>query len=279
MVINVECADKMIEDICEYLDIVPEYLRERILDIADDSMNDKCFNDEKFRELSYSFISEYNNEQIEEIYLCHLTRSIDMPKLLMPLKELLTSDNSFSSFLKENKITFSYQDSKLIMEYNGKKISPKNIYDYSKVENEHTRLAARLGYLGEKDFCINGFLFAIEPENSTDGYYQLLMEGPELLQDIDAFLSTNLIEEYQKHSKYYFAMIRVPLSRIIFDEKKEWNNFEDKTRIFLTCCFEFLMTWYEKTECSLGLYNKMMRLDDYSSAVVDHYIELEDFYS
>lgn len=39
------------------------------------------------------------------------------------------------------------------------------------------------------------------------------------------------------------------------------------------------MTWYEKTERSPGLYNEMMRLDDYSSAVVDHYIELEDFYS
>ena len=30
MIINVENADEMIEDICEYLDIVPEYLEERI---------------------------------------------------------------------------------------------------------------------------------------------------------------------------------------------------------------------------------------------------------
>ena len=80
MIINVECVDKMIEDICEYLDVVPEYLKECILDIANDSMDGKCFNLEKFMELLNELILEYNSEPIMN-YICHLTRNIGKPEL------------------------------------------------------------------------------------------------------------------------------------------------------------------------------------------------------
>ena len=72
MAINVECIDRMIEDICDYLDIVPEYLQERILDIWDASIEDKFFDSNKFYKLSVSFVSEYSDEKIEEVCLCHL---------------------------------------------------------------------------------------------------------------------------------------------------------------------------------------------------------------
>ena len=78
MVIGVESVEKMIDDICDFLDIVPEYLKERIVDIADKSASEEDYS-QAFLRLSEEFISENTGESINEVYFCHLTRSIDKP--------------------------------------------------------------------------------------------------------------------------------------------------------------------------------------------------------
>lgn len=273
MDINVECIDRMIDDICNYLDIVPEYLQERIIDIWDASFEDKLFDVNKFYELSASFVSEYREEEIEEVCFCHLTRCIGQPHVLLPLSELLTTNNTFSNFLKEHKIEFYRKNENIVMAYRGKPIPSIKIYDPNRVENDHTRLAGRLGWCGEKDYCINGFLFGIDPENSTDLYYHSLMDGPELLQDLDSFLRTNLCQEYKKRSKYCLAIARVPLNKIIYDDGS--NTGIDETKLYLAHCFRFLLSWYTRgNRWNRSLYNAMIRMGDYELVNVDHYLEL-----
>ena len=273
MISNVESIDKLTEDICNCFDIVPEYLQERIMDMAEEASKQKDYTS-SFFELSERFISEYTSEKINEVFLCHLTRSIDCPTVLMPLQALLTTDNSFSSFLKEHCLEFRKEGNCIGMWYKGRHIPRKQLYDSTRFENDHVRLAGRLGYVGEKDYCVNGFAFAIDLENSTDGYYQNLMDGPELLQDLDDFLGTNLSEEYRKRTKYYLALAKVPLKDIIFDDRPDLNIEGDRTNAFLTVCFEFLLSWYSRTRWSQYLHNEIIRINDYSSVCVDHYIEL-----
>ena len=273
MVINVECIDRMIDDICDYLDIVPEYLQERILDIWDASIEDKFFDSNKFYKLSASFVSEYSDEKIEEVCLCHLTRCIGQPSVLLPLCKLLTTDNLFSNFLKERNVEFYSKNKNIVMVYKGKPIPPIELYDPDSVDNKHTRLAGRLGWCGEKDYCVNGFLFGIDLKNSTDSYYHTLMDGPELLQDIDSFLNTNLCQEYKKCSKYYLAIAKVPLNKIIYDDGL--NNGRDRTKQYLAHCFQFLLSWYTGDfQWSKNLYNVMIRMNDFEFVNVDHYLEL-----
>ena len=57
MIIGVESVEKMIDDICDFLDIVPEYLEERIVDIADKAASEDDYS-QAFLRLSEEFISE-----------------------------------------------------------------------------------------------------------------------------------------------------------------------------------------------------------------------------
>lgn len=273
MVIGVESVEKMIDDICDFLDIVPEYLEERIVDIADKAASEEDYS-QAFLRLSEEFISENTGESISEVYFCHLTRSIDKPSVLLPLKTLLTTNNSFTHFLREYSVEFEIEKNELVMKYNGNPVPRNRVYDPTSWDNDHARLAGRLGWLGTKDFCINGFLHAVEPERSTDDYYRYLMNGPELLQDLDAFFHSRMCDEYCKRSKYFYAIVKIPLKNIIFDERNDLNIDEDRTSIYLSLCFEFLLSWYEGTRYYSRLHNEMLRLDDYAEVSVDRYIEL-----
>ena len=184
------------------------------------------------------------------------------------------TDNSFSNFLKEHNVEFYSKNENIMMLYKGKPIPPIKLYNPDSIDNKHTRLAGRLGWCGEKDYCVNGFLFGMEPENSTDFYYQYLMDGPELLRDIDAFLHTNMCKEYRKISKYYLAFAKVPLNEVIFDDM-ELNIKEDRTKQYLALCFQFLLSWYTRgSKWNRSLYNTMIRMNDYTFVNIDHYLEL-----
>lgn len=273
MIIRVENTDEMISDICEYLDVVPEFLEESIIKIGNSSFDNGIFNEDLFFSQSERFIVENNSQQLDGMFLCHLTRSIDCPQVLFPLRTLLTTSNSFSSFVKENGIVFLSNDSKLQMRFHGEIVPETALYNPMSIGNKHIRLAKRLGLLGTGDFCVNGFAFAIAPDRSTDNYYQRLMRGPELLQDIDKLLSTNLSDLYCKKTKYYFALAQVPLNSVIVDANNGSSEYSFSTEKYLSRCFEFLLEWYLKDAYSL-FFNPMIRMNDSSPVAVDYYIEL-----
>ena len=176
---------------------------------------DYYFDDAKFFDLSSDFISKNNDDEIEEVYLCHLIRSIDRPDKLYPLHEVLTTQNSFSDFLRQEGFCFKISDQKIHLIFDGKEYSEIELGTPVEDKNYYGHLAVRFGYDDDPDYCLNGFLFAINPERSTDGYYDLLKRGPEVLQDIDKLFDTNLSSTFYKISNYYFALIRVDLNQIM----------------------------------------------------------------
>jgi hypothetical protein len=165
---NIENIEKMIDDLCNILDITPKLLKDTILTFANECIEGIMYHEDRFIELAEEFVKNNQKIHINEIYVCHLTRHIGEPKELLPLKELLTGKNKLTHFLEKNGVTFSKKISCISMSYKGKEIDIKDLYDDDTCENEHVRLAGRLGCCGEADYCVNGYTFAIEPEESMD---------------------------------------------------------------------------------------------------------------
>lgn len=269
MIINIENIDQMQKDLSNILNITQEELKKTILRFDEQSRKGCIFDEDKFIELSEKFITTKKKFDITEIYICHLTRHIGEPEKLFPLQQLLTEENEFSKFLEGYDIRFNIEDNHILINHKGKEIDKKNIYDKDSYENEYARLATRLGYIGQADYCVNGFLFAIDIKNSTDIYYMYLMQGPELLQDLDDFFLTNMHEVYKTKSKYYASIIKVPLQEIIFDGRANFNVSSNKDIKYIILCFMFLQDYYINAKVS---YNEAVRLGDYESVKVDHNI-------
>lgn len=264
--INVESPEQMINDICNYLNLDPERLKAKIDEIALEATIGEMIDDQKFFELSEHFVTECDITPIDEVYFCHLTRSIDTPGTLLPLSYLLTTGNSFSDFLHDCGIEFSNNDEKLEMHYEGRLIT-----DFSSAPH----LEYRLGHCEESDFCINGYAFAIEPEKSAHDYFFMLKNGPELLQEIDTLLDTDFSDEYKRLSRYYIAISKVPLGNIIFDQIAEFNVEDNRTQKYLALCFRFLVSWYDMRDYQYTMFNEMLRVDDHAMMRVDHYVNLD----
>lgn len=116
-------------------------------------------------------------------------------------------------------------------------------------------------------------MFVIHPETSTDGYYHSLRQGPEFLQDIDSLLSTDICNKFREQSNNYFALCRVPLNKVIFDGRDDINAVVDRTKIYLTLCFDAIFDVFISHDDRIGK-NYMIQLNDYESIPVEKYIEI-----
>ncbi len=275
MVIRVDTYQNLEEDVASALDICVEYLREVIEDTADLLWREHgCGYIEYYREWAEKFIAENRGESITEVYVCHLARSIEVPSMLLPVPLLLTTQNSFSAFLRENMVSFEYDDGKMGLTYRGNKVSFDWVHNqYLDDWNRH--LAYRLGYYeDEQDFCVNGFAFRAGIEHEMNGYYRTLQEGPELLQDLDEMLKTDLTSRFKSQSKYYALYIRTAWENVLFDGHEEINTIEDKIDYFLLECMEYLHLYYLGGD---GLVEvPVIRFSDAATVLVDHYEEIDE---
>lgn len=272
MIINIENISEMVWDLSCMFGISPVTLINTVQEFRRESSSGICYYEDKFIKLSEEFVKKHQKKHIKEVYVAHLTRHIESPKELKPLIKLLNEENEFTHFLRNNQVTFTNCEDYISMNYKGKKVETKELYDENTTENEHCRLAGRLGCCGIPDYCINGFAFAIKPELSTDGYYEYLSEGPELLQDLDNFLNTNLCKKYKEKSKYYISIFKVKLEDIIFDNITSFNGSINKEINYLILCFMFLSSYY----CdSSSVFNEVIRLNDFQTVEVDHNILIE----
>lgn len=274
-IIRVDTLENLINDLCSFLRVSQIELCNKIFEMYSECQESEhyYFDDEKFFDLSCDFISKNNNEKIEEVYLCHLIRSIDCPEQLYPLHEVLTTKNALSDFLSEKGFSFKTLGQKIKLVHNGREYSESELGTPLEDNNYHGHLAVRFGYGFEPDFCLNGFLFAINPQKSTDGYYYTLKRGPEILQDLDRYFGTNLSSQFYELSNYYFALMRVRLNKIIFDEKQYTRISHDRTKLFLDLCFQAIynLLYIDKNS---GITNPMIRLTDAESAIVETYIQI-----
>lgn len=168
MIIRTETYRDLEEDLAKIMGIEELFLYEKLAEISREC-SDRFHSDwDKYEEQIDRLISEYADlNMVDEVYIYHLGRHVIEPTELLPLKDVLLSENKVSDFLKERDIVFDEQNGKLRFFYKGREITTEEI-----LAKGHFQLfVRRLGQLGEADFCVNGFSFWPNIEKTSDGYF------------------------------------------------------------------------------------------------------------
>lgn len=271
MIIRTETYSDLEEDIAIIFDCSKEVIYENLCAFYYQCINGVDFDWDKFYELIDQFVEKNADLSLfDEVYVYHLARHFSEPVKLLPLRELILTENAFSNFLTNKEIVFKDQDGQLAFYYKKHLISPEQIL----LSRHNHLLAKRLGYLGEPDFCINGFAFWPDIEETSGSYYRDLQFGPEVIGCIERYLKINLCSEYRKKSNYYGLVFKVPLDEIIFDGKGNVETIEDKARCLLKYALLTLHGCY--FHCPSSSNNPILRLHDASKVMVDHCILLEE---
>lgn len=121
MIIRTETYRDLEEDLATIMDIDELFLYERLAEISRDCLDGFHSDWDKYEEQIDRLISEYADlNMVDEVYIYHLGRHVIEPKELLPLKDVLLSENKVSDFLKERDIVFDEQNGKLRFFYNPK---------------------------------------------------------------------------------------------------------------------------------------------------------------
>lgn len=78
----------------------------------------------------YNYVAQNKQHALEEVYLCHVARKLNTDNYmsLLPLNELLTTQNSFSTFLKDHHISFENSPQGIdTLIYKGKYVSGQTV--------------------------------------------------------------------------------------------------------------------------------------------------------
>ena len=131
--------------------------------------------------------------------------------VLLPLREVLTTENSFSLFLANHQIFFTEN-----LQGIGALVYREKYIEWWRNENDGFNPARFKNRLTE-DFCVNGFQFLYDIINSAHPDYALYARAPEFLQDLDYLLETQLVNDFRAESQTFVALCRVPKEKIVFD--------------------------------------------------------------
>lgn len=271
MIIRTETYRDLEEDIATICDCAEEFIYEKISDFNRQCIDGFNSNWDKFYDLIDKFVDENADlNLIDEVYVYHLARHYSEPTELLPLKELLITQNTFSAFLADNDIVFKEQDEQLAFYYKRCLITAEQLL----LSGHHHLLAKRLGYLGEADFCINGFAFWPDIEETSDGYYRDLSVEPEFIRCIGEYINVELWREYRKRTNYYGVVFKVPINEIIFDGMNGIETKEDKARYLVKKSLFTLHGCYFNYPSSTN--NPIIRIKDDAKAKVDHCILINE---
>ena len=270
MIIRTETYQELEEDLATIMGVEEIVLYEKMQGISRECLDGFNSDWDKYEERIEKFILENANlDMIDEIYVYHLGRHVVEPKELLPLKDVLLSNNKLSEFLRLHDIVFNEKDGNIRFFHEGCLITAEEI-----LSREHFRLfAKRLGYLGQADFCVNGFSFWINIEKTSDGYFQDLQRGPEIVENIGRFIGKDLWREYKEISKYYGVVFKMPVEEVVFDGRDSVRTKDEKVRCFIKYALFYLNDFYNG---QVGGNNLMLRIHDNKKVAVDHCILIEE---
>ena len=254
----------MEKSLCEFLDIKKNDFNHLYNDIYNSPDKEP-----------WQFISDYindrwNKKNFDKVQFYHLTRRLNGSDLkeCTNLKDLLTTENVFSSFLRNNNICFKlteegtidlyFRDKKIPLSYSG--------------ENPMPNLASRL----QKDFCVNGFAIRDSLEKEENGYYQSLTGCPEFISVLDEVLhlSNRLCYSYLEVSKSYCIEYVVPIREVIIDGGGQQDTQQAKTIDLLN---SFVNHLYDQWVCSLGNADcVVLRLQDNVEMNSEYFVRAEE---
>jgi len=260
MYIDTRFKESIEKCFCEYLDVCVSDLDDFFQNVNVLSTKNGYTDGDILNRVFDEFISErLIDDKIESFLFYHLSRRLkeyDESEDVLNLEELLTTENSFSRFLRGHKVEFVNEDGKLEIYYNGQ----HKPLDNTSLDNV-PYLRWRLGHTSRIDYCINGFM--LRDRIFKNNYARTLWFGPEIIQVLAKVLQNNEIQcDYLKKSVYYCYEYCIPKTKIIFDDKEELLDSE-KTNYFLIQILQRLYDYYVSDSRYLFDHdNSILRLSD-----------------
>lgn len=299
MLIDTRTTESMIASLTTYLNITEDELFQYIDNAASKARTDSItFDLGIFEDEIIPIISDLQpKEQIDEIYVYHLTRRLNNSiedKSCDNLKSLLLQESSLSKFLRQYNIVFIEKDGHPVIVFNNNEISLENsdevqsnksLYEFifndnnNSLEDEFDQdvcyLRGRLGYdIGREDYCFNGFAF--KHFLMKNSYVKDLDEGPEFLVKLSSYLSIDgLIEKYRENSKYYCFTYKMTIDEIIFDERADLEN-QDKINYFLVQILNRIMLYMEDGKNISDNDNPIVRIADDANVSESKLVNVEE---
>lgn len=299
MLIDTRTTESMIASLTTYLNIKEDELFQYIDNAASKARIDcKTFDLDIFKDEIIQIISDfYPKEQIDEIYVYHLTRRLNdsiEDKSCDSLKSLLLQESPLSKFLRQYNIDFFEKEGHPVIVFNNNEISLENSYEvqsskslYELIFNDNNDsledefdadvcyLRGRLGYdTGREDYCFNGFAFRhFLMKNS---YVKDLDKGPEFLVKLSNYLSIDgILEKYRENSKYYCFTYKMTIDEIIFDERADLEN-QNKANYFLVQILIRIMFYMKDGKCISDDNNPIVRIADDANVPESKLVNVEE---
>ena len=274
MVIDTTSREGMESSLAHLMGVSVPELYQYIEAAADSAIEGQwCFNQDLFDKAMEDFYSDMIEQELpDEILFFHLSRRLNGSEneISYNLKELLTSNNSFSDFLNAHQITFRKgAGNRIILCYRDRQISLENT-----MSTDVCYLRSRLGYnSGREDFCFNGFAF--RDLLMKNQYTRRLQGCPELLKCLERYLRIKgLTEHYAEKSEYYCFMYKFPIEHVIFDGKDDLTVEKKQFHLLNQVAYRL----YQYSRDSRYIYdhdNPILRLKDDANASIDYMVSTE----
>ncbi len=275
MLIDTRTKESMIASFATYLDVTEDELFQYIEYAADKAQQDSwAFNTDIFEGELLSIFSDLQpEEQIDEIYVYHLTRRLNgsiEDKSSDNLKSLLLKESPISSFLRQYGISFIEKGSHPVIVLNNNQISLEDTF-----ESDVCYLRSRLGYnTGREDYCFNGF--ALRDLLMKNTYTRQLYDGPEFLDVLSRYLSiVGLKKMYCENSKFYCFTYKMTIDEIIFDNRDKLGN-EEKVDYLLIQIAMRIMSYMQNSRYQYDHDNPIVRISDDACVPESKIVNIEE---
>lgn len=275
MLIDTRTKESMIASLASYLDIAEGELFQYIDYAANKAQQDGwAFNTDIFEEELLSIFSDLQpEEQIDEIYVYHLTRRLNgsiEDKSSDNLKSLLLKESPISTFLRQYGIAFIEKDGHPVIVFNNNEISLEKTF-----ESDVCYLRSRLGYnTGREDYCFNGF--ALRDQLMRNSYTRQLFRGPEFLDVLSRYLSVGGLKKmYCDNSKFYCFTYKMIIDEILFDDRDDLGN-DEKVDYLLVQIAMRMMSYMENSKYQYDHDNPIIRIADDACVPESKIVNIEE---
>lgn len=176
----------------------------------------------------FLYVKEHMKTVLDEVMFIHLSRRIDNgDNNGYGLIEVLTKENSLSSFLRTYGITFKYEDNQLKIYVNDQEvhIDDEDSYGYKNLQQK-----INLGY----DLEFSGYLLKDKIEMIRE--YDMHSEGAEIFSILYLFNVDDdlIIDTFTEKSDFYQLEYVLPLKDVVFDNYDDLDEQDKQYHVVVT---------------------------------------------
>ena len=202
----------------------------------------------------YSYVKEHMKVVLNEVMFIHLSRRIDKGDYNgYGLIDMLTKDNTLSSFLKTYGIIFKYEDNQIKIYVHNQEINIKDKESYS-----HRKLLQKIDLNYDCEF--SGYALKHDIDKLRE--YLVLEEGPEILGFLFLLgVDDNLIiDTFTEESHFYQLEYVVPLNQISIDGYSDLDEQEQQYHLVVKSLQRLYL--YKYDEDFIGEDCTVLRMKD-----------------